>query len=471
MRRIAAKAPPESKRSRTLAGGSGRPTVRVRNSSTPADSFDVFQFDALPQGWDLAPLGSLVSEAFGGGTPSTRVPEYWDGDIPWTTSAVLQNGEVYLERHQRTVTRRGLEESASRLAPARSVLVGTRVGVGKTAVATRDIAISQDLTALVPKEGVSPEFLALVLKAPVVARWFDANKRGTTIKGVTRTDVLCLKVPLPARAEQDAISSSLLCVRRALDACEHTIAAVRQLKASLLRHLFTYGLTSPDQADQVPLKKTPYGDVPVAWPLVPIGQCAHVQTGVAKGRKLEGDVLISVPYLRVANVQSGALDLSEMKNINIRSRELQRYLLQDGDVVLTEGGDFDKLGRGFIWRGEVSPCVHQNHIFAVRADRSQLLPDFLAYLVQSDYGRSYFLNVAHRTTHLACINKTKLQAFPALLPPLPEQRAIATQLSGVDTKLEAEEMRLQALERLFRSMLDKLMSGSVRLPQFVGETS
>ena len=93
--------------------------------------------------------------------------------------------------------------------------------------------------------------------------------------------------------------------------------------------------------------------------------CSEVQTGVAKGRRLNGADTISVPYLRVANVQDGFLDLSEMKSIEIRRSELERYSLQAGDVVLTEGGDFDKLGRGFIWNGEVRCCVHQNHIFAL----------------------------------------------------------------------------------------------------------
>jgi type I restriction enzyme S subunit len=194
-----------------------------------------------------------------------------------------------------------------------------------------------------------------------------------------------------------------------------------------------------------------------------LSECAVVQTGVAKGRKLNGDESVSVPYLRVANVQDGYLDLSEIKQIDIRRSEVSRYSLQPGDVVLTEGGDFDKLGRGFIWNGEVPECVHQNHIFAVRADRKRLIPEFLAYQTQSSYGKGYFLSVAHKTTNLACINTTKLKSFPVLVPPLPEQRGVVDALESVDAKVRVEQEQVQALGALFKSLLRDLMTGRVRV--------
>jgi type I restriction enzyme S subunit len=184
---------------------------------------------------------------------------------------------------------------------------------------------------------------------------------------------------------------------------------------------------------------------------------------VAKGRILNGAEVVSVPYLRVANVQGGYLDLTEIKTIEIRRSEIPRYSLRAGDVVLTEGGDFDKLGRGFIWNGEVPGCVHQNHIFAVRANRDLILPEFLAYLTQSPYGKAYFLSVAHKTTNLACINTTKLKAFPALLPPVQDQRRIVEALSAVDRKIAAEEKRRNALDAVFKTLLGDLMTGKLRV--------
>ena len=162
-------------------------------------------------------------------------------------------------------------------------------------------------------------------------------------------------------------------------------------------------------------------------------------------------------------MQDGYLDLSEIKTIRLRATELQRYSLQVGDVLLTEGGDFDKLGRGYLWNGQLQDCVHQNHIFAVRTDSIRLLPEFFAYLVQSPYGKAYFLSVAHKTTNLACINSSKLKAFPLLLPELSEQRGIVTILGKIDQQLDGQMSKVSFLKRLFSSMLHLLMTGQVQL--------
>ena len=225
--------------------------------------------------------------------------------------------------------------------------------------------------------------------------------------------------------------------------------------------LFTRGLRGEAQ------KETEIGPVPESWEVAPLEGCAVVQTGAAKGRKFGGAEVVQVPYLRVANVQDGYLDLAEMKTISIRRSELNRYRLQQGDVLMTEGGDFDKLGRGFIWRGQLKLCVHQNHVFAVRTARNRLLPDFFTYEAQSDYGRAYFLKVAHKTTNLASINSTKLKAFPVLIPTLGEQREIVSILEAIDCKADLHRRKRAVLEQLFKALLHKLMTGEIR----VGELS
>jgi len=195
------------------------------------------------------------------------------------------------------------------------------------------------------------------------------------------------------------------------------------------------------------------------WDIQRLEYCAVIQTGIAKGRKLAREQVITLPYLRVANVQDGYLDLTEVKGIELLKSEADRYKLHLGDVVVTEGGDFDKLGRGFLWDGQIPDCVHQNHIFAVRANRRILLPEYLAYLIQSNYGKAYFLSVAHKTTNLACINSAKLKAFPALIPSLGEQKDIATILQACDSKITTLEKELSLHEELFRALLDELMTG------------
>jgi type I restriction enzyme S subunit len=237
------------------------------------------------------------------------------------------------------------------------------------------------------------------------------------------------------------------------------------LKQAALRQLFTRGLPSfaKASAGRRGERETRFGTVPESWGEAPLSSCAFVQTGIAKNAKNYQPDDVEIPYLRVANVQDGHLDLTEMKTIRASAADVEATLLREGDVVLTEGGDFDKLGRGFLWEGQLPQCVHQNHVFAVRTKRDRLDPRFFAYLAQSPYGKAYFLSVAHKTTNLACINTTKLRAFPVLLPDPAEQREIAAHLAVIDAKLTHHEARQKLLRELFRTLLRDLMTARRRV--------
>ncbi|SDR02419.1 restriction endonuclease subunit S [Pseudovibrio sp. Tun.PSC04-5.I4] len=207
--------------------------------------------------------------------------------------------------------------------------------------------------------------------------------------------------------------------------------------------------------------------VPEGWVKKSLEDVAEIRTGVAKGKKSLKDP-VSLPYLRVANVQDGYLDLSEMKTIEVNGKDIERYSLKDGDVVLTEGGDFDKLGRGTIWRDEVPGCLHQNHVFAVRVDRAQLLPEFFAMQSGGFYGKKYFLSCAKRSTNLASINSTQLKQFPAIIPPLPEQKKIAEILGTWDRAIETASMQLKNASAQKRALMQHLLTGTHRLKGFEG---
>jgi type I restriction enzyme S subunit len=161
--------------------------------------------------------------------------------------------------------------------------------------------------------------------------------------------------------------------------------------------------------------------------------------------------------LRVANVQDGYLDLSLIKLIEVEESNIDRYLLKPGDVLLTEGGDFDKLGRGAIWQGEINPCLHQNHIFVVRPKDELLMPEFLSHLTGSAYGKSYFLKCSKQSTNLASINSTQLKEFPVLLPPLMEQKKIVEAIHEWDYAIEKNERLIAAKKRKLKGLIKKLI--------------
>lgn len=192
-------------------------------------------------------------------------------------------------------------------------------------------------------------------------------------------------------------------------------------------------------------------------PISPLENVAGIGSGITKGRKLNGRPVEDTPYLRVANVQDGFLNLTEIKTIPATNEDRIRYRLQPGDLVMTEGGDPDKLGRAAIWGGEVADCLHQNHVFRVRPSRKIVLPDYLAAVIGSSYGKAYFLRVAKRTTGIASINRTQLGAFPVPVPPLNLQNAFAARLADLRSIIAQQERSLAAARELERSLMARLL--------------
>jgi type I restriction enzyme, S subunit len=213
-------------------------------------------------------------------------------------------------------------------------------------------------------------------------------------------------------------------------------------------------------------KSTKIGWIPEEWECERLDSLSEIQTGAAKSSKklLKNPILL--PYLRVANVQDGYLDLSEMKQLSIERTKIKRYLLKLGDVLFTEGGDFDKLGRGTIWMGQIPNCIHQNHIFVVRVHCDLLLPIYLASIAASKIGRKYFLLCSKQSTNLASINSTQLKAFPIPLPPLPEQKRIAEILSAWDRAIEITGKLIDAKQLQKKGISQQLLTGRRRFPKF-----
>lgn len=206
------------------------------------------------------------------------------------------------------------------------------------------------------------------------------------------------------------------------------------------------------------------GEIPVEWRKTQLRHCATIKSGITLGKSYSKDtVLIERPYLRVANVQGGYVDLNDLATIQVTPDEDLKYRLHSGDVLMTEGGDRDKLGRGCVWHGEIEPCLHQNHVFAVQTNEAVLLPEFLEYLTASDVGRSYFDVTAIKTTNLACTSSSKVLAFTIPLPPIEEQIEIVGFIKKrsleLDKLIMKKELLVQELERYKKSLIYEVVTG------------
>ena len=242
----------------------------------------------------------------------------------------------------------------------------------------------------------------------------------------------------------------------AIEKTQAVIAQVQVVKRGLMEELLTRGL--PGRHTR--FKQTEIGEIPEEWQLKRLAEVARVQTGLAKNKAKAGP--LSVPYLRVANVQDGFLNFREMKSVEVNVDALSRYALKMGDVLFTEGGDADKLGRGAVWNGEIEPCLHQNHIFVARLF-GDIRPMFLSLYGGSSRGKSYFLNCSKQTTNLASMNSTQLKRLPVPIPRLDEQEQILERLGVLDARLRLEEGCLNRLNDLKSALVSVLLTGELRV--------
>ncbi len=197
------------------------------------------------------------------------------------------------------------------------------------------------------------------------------------------------------------------------------------------------------------------------WRTARLDDMCDVSSGITKGRKTAAEGLTDYPYLAVSNVQDRSLDMSVVKEIAVSAREAARYRLRRGDLLLTEGGDPDKLGRGTIWNDELPWCLHQNHVFRVRPRSVEAVPVYLSWHLASPEAKSYFLRMAKQTTGIASINKTQLSATPINLPPLELQQTFATRAAAVERLKENHRKHPAELDTLFASLQHRAFKGEL----------
>jgi type I restriction enzyme S subunit len=285
---------------------------------------------------------------------------------------------------------------------------GSPTEVGKPAIWGGEIpdCAFQNTLLRVRSRGPEPRYLLHFFRHQAETGRFAARSRGVGIFHLGRKALAELPVPLPPAEEQRRVAAILDAADELRAKRRASLALLDSLTESIFLDLFGDPVANPHGWDE----SESLGDV------------ADVVSGITKGRRLHGQSTRTVPYLAVANVQAGFLRLNAVKTISATKTEIDRYRLRKGDILLTEGGDPDKLGRGALWSEEVPECIHQNHVFRVRLQDDRFVPEFVSQLLGSERGRRNFLRSAKQTTGIASINKSQLSAFPLLRPPMELQR-------------------------------------------------
>ena len=377
--------------------------------------------DELPSGWAWTRVGDICNVEYGKGLSKNNRVE---------SGAIEVYGSAGLAGHHDQAL---VEEPV--------VVVGRKGNAGAVWLTNRASWPIDTTYFLRPPPGLLPEFFALQLGYEDLVG-LDSS---TTIPSLRRPDLEATPIALPPVLEQGRIVAAIEEHFSRLDAADATLAAARRKLASLRRSAIARLF---DHAD---------------WPWTTLGEIAEIKGGVTKDSKRQSDPgYVEVPYLRVANVQRGYLDLSEVSRIRVRPAKAAQLALRTGDVLFNEGGDRDKLGRGWVWDGQIDNCIHQNHVFRARLSSGEFDPYFVS-VHGNTWGQRWFETHGKHTTNLATLNLTTLKSFPVPAPPLAEQRKVVAEFQSIrrsEDRLRAEISRAESRSAsLRRSILADAFSG------------
>lgn len=279
------------------------------------------------------------------------------------------------------------------------------------------------------------------VQAPAFVKKMVSMATGASYPAISDRIVKSSVIPCPALVEQRRIADILDKADALRAKRREAIAHLDSLGQSIFHEMFdeTNGTT------------------------VRLDEVATVQSGITKGRKVAASaVLKEHPYMAVSNVQDMSLKLDAVRTIAVTQEEVSRYSLQVYDLLMTEGGDPDKLGRGTLWTGEIDPCLHQNHIYRVRIKpHVDVLPVYLNWVTAAGSAKDYFLRCAKQTTGIASINKTQLSATPIPVPPINLQRTFEDRINAVDTLRVRYRAQLAELDTLFLALQDRAFKGEL----------
>jgi len=396
---------------------------------------------------NLQTIGALTSR-ISNWNPSTVVEE-----IPFL---YIDLGSI--DQQQKRITRatslltKDAPSRARQLVRAGDILVSTvRPNLNSVAVVPPELdgaTASTGFCVLRPAQDLDASYLFHWVRSPAFVSEMTRKATGQSYPAVSDRIIKSSKIPLPPPQEQRAIAQMLDSVDNLRSKRRSSISLLDDLSRSEFYQMFGDVVRNDRGWDDNSTLEA----------------VAEIASGITKGRKSPSSPVRTIPYVTVLNVQERRLDLSVVKSIEASEAEISRYRLVYNDLLLTEGGDPDKLGRGTLWRNELPECIHQNHIFRVRLkDDIGVDPVFLSWMVASERGRRYFLRSAKQTTGIASINTTQLKRFPLLLPPLPLQQNFARKIIEIERAAQTYSAQLTKIDELFMSLQSSAFDGKLAL--------
>ncbi|MGB6220700.1 restriction endonuclease subunit S [Haloferula sp.] len=413
--------------------------------------------------WQKTTVGEVATGFLSGGTPTTSRADYWKGEIPWITSKWLGD-KLELTNGEKFVSEEAVKKTSTKIVPKDSIIFATRVGVGKVGINRIDLAINQDLAGvLIDNENYDIKFLAYQLGIDSIQQYVAMNKRGATIKGITRDCLEQIRLNVPPLPEQKKIAHILSTVQRAIEAQERIIQTTTELKKALMHKLFTEGLRKEPQ------KQTEIGPVPESWEVVELNQLADLKNGYAF-KSTDYVAESNTLNIRMSNIRPGAqFDLEyNPRFLPDHFAETQKsFLLEDGDLIIAMtdmANDPKILGVPTIVRNPSGKKLLLNQRVGklVPTESRRVNLEFLRFYLSRKPAQRYLVSCAKKGVQVN-IGKKDILSVPIAFPKPDEQKTIVKCFNTLGDKVAAAENKVVALQDLFRTLLHELMTAKTRV--------
>jgi type I restriction enzyme S subunit len=439
----------------------------VANQCSNHRNIELDWLQKIPEHWQILTLRRVVKNFV---DYRGQTPEKVEMGIPLITAKNVKDGFLSFQGSQEFIPFELYSDWMVRGLPeVGDVMVTTEAPLGNVAqIVDSNVALAQRLILLKTYSGIiHNDYLKYYFMSLSGKSELFSQATGSTAEGIKASKFKGILLCVPSLLEQKQIADYLDRETQKIDALitakKRLLELLVEKRRSLITHMVTHGLDA-----DAPMKDSGVewlGKIPENWQVISLSFLAQVKTGVTKGRDLGSAETVRVPYLRVANVQDGYVDLEDVADIEVLPEEVASFSLKKGDVLMNEGGDADKLGRGAVWKGAIEPCLHQNHVFAVRCYGVE--PEWLSTVTSSSYAKAYFESRAKQSTNLASISSTNLKELPVILPPREMQIQIVNilrnSLAKLDALCNAANTTIALLQERRTSLISAAVTGQLKI--------
>lgn len=391
----------------------------------------------LPEGWEWKRLGEVTLKFVNGGTPSTAIPEYWNGSIPWTTSKSITSCKI--NDGEKFISQEAVKKSAASVIPKDNVLIVSRVGIGKSAVNLIDIAISQDLTGVIlDKKQIFPDFLVRYLHDPIILQELKSSSRGSTIKGLQRSDLERIEIPLPPLT----IQRKIIAVLEQAEAVKRTRQGADALSEALLQNVFRGMFGDPVRNEK-------------GWEITTFGECCKsIRYGIGMPPQYSDE---GIPFVRATNVKKGTISKKNLKYVSIEdSKTIEKCRITEGNLIVVRSG---------VNTGDCAyvPKKFEGALagFDLVVEFDKLEPaQFFNFLINSEYGKSKICLLKRRAAQ-EHLNSEQLSSLKVPNPPLALQQQFARIVQRVERIREEQVASGKEIEGLCEGLMARAFAGEL----------